>query len=190
MKKITITRKDDDRSYTDDLITIDNGVASCELSKVGTTNIYLAIAKTIDLAIAKTIEDASHFQDTFKEEGIYDRVIFGPNKITGDRSWCNEEQILVAENKTHFQIAAKLHFGWVLHIFVKAEHDFEIIKDEFQTMKKQKQWGGLVNFCENKIKDHPHISMWYEEIALVYEELKKPKQAKYYRDLKQKNTEG
>lgn len=180
MRKVTILRGlKKDRSYISELLTVqgNRGYYNC----VGLGSL------SVDLDEAISIEDASSFQHKFDETNIYDKVKFGINKRVGDRSFIGKENILVAENKTHFQIAYKYPWGYELHIMVKSEHDYEVIRDDLDEMKNKKQWGGIVSYCEKKIKKYPKDQKWYEEIALVYEYKNKPKQAKYYRRLKKEN---
>lgn len=180
MRKVTILRGPlKDRSYISELLTVQ-----------GNRGYYQSIGLgelSVDLKEATNIEDASNFQDKFDETYTYDKVKFGVNKRVYDRSFIDKENILVAENKTHFQIAYKFPWGYELIIMVKSEHDYEIIRDDLQEMKNKKQWGGVVSYCEKKIKKNPKNPKWYEEIALVYEYKNKPIQAIYYRRLKKEN---
>jgi len=121
--QITITRRDDDRSYTTQLITI---------IKEDNTHIYFNHKMfgciTLNKKKIKTREDASNFKTLETIEDInYHKVKIGKNKRTNDISFTDCPQKLIAENKTHIQIAVQFPWGIELIVLAKEEHDIEIL---------------------------------------------------------------
>lgn len=179
MNKYTILTNREDRSYISDMWSDNNGdFLFCNDKILGLRKLPLGIITSKECA--NSFLEKEQKEINFK----YTLIKIGVNNRTGDRSYTDKEERLVAENKTHFQIMHEYPWGWVPCLMIKSEHTIERFIDILQDMKNKRQWGGIIQYCINKIQEDSSNKKWYDEIIEVYNIKKKPIQAGYYRKLR------